>query len=80
MAAVLSGAIVTLTSVETIIGLSLQGIALLMTVDFIMDMTRTATNVVGNALATVAMAKSEGMFSEKRIITSTSNKDTAMGA
>lgn len=80
VAAVPSGAIVILTSVATIIGLPLEGIALLMAVDFIMDMARTATNVVGNALATVAIAKSEGMFREKQIITSPSNKDTATGA
>ncbi|KEP26116.1 hypothetical protein BA70_03645 [Bacillus zhangzhouensis] len=36
------------------IGLPLEGIALLMTADFIMDMARTTTNVIGNALATVA--------------------------
>ncbi|MGG3574060.1 cation:dicarboxylase symporter family transporter [Bacillus gobiensis] len=79
VAAVPSGAIVILTSVSAIIGLPLEGIALLMAVDFIMDMARTATNVVGNALATVAMAKSEGMFREKQTITSTSNRDAATG-
>ncbi|MFJ7512706.1 dicarboxylate/amino acid:cation symporter [Peribacillus simplex] len=79
VAAVPSGAIVILTSVAVIVGLPLEGIALLMAVDFIMDMARTATNVVGNALATVAMAKSEGMFREKQTLTSTSNQDTATG-
>lgn len=79
VAAVPSGAIVILTSVSAIIGLPLEGIALLMAVDFIMDMARTATNVVGNALATVAMAKSEGMFREKQMITSTPDQDAATG-
>lgn len=79
VAAVPSGAIVILTSVSAIIGLPLEGIALLMAVDFIMDMARTATNVVGNALATVAMAKSEGMFREKQKITSTSDQGAATG-
>ncbi|WP_051317314.1 dicarboxylate/amino acid:cation symporter [Ectobacillus panaciterrae] len=78
IAAVPSGAIVVLTGVSVAIGLPLEGIALLMAVDFIMDMARTATNVVGNALATVVMAKSEGMFREKETITS--NQDTAAGA
>ncbi|MFE7083608.1 dicarboxylate/amino acid:cation symporter [Priestia megaterium] len=78
VAAVPSGAMVILTSVCTIIGIPLEGIALLMAVDFIMDMARTATNVVGNALATVAMAKSEGMFREKRNISS--EKNSAAGA
>lgn len=77
VAAVPSGAIVILTSVCTIIGIPLEGIALLMAVDFIMDMARTATNVVGNALATVAMAKSEGMFREKENIVSNNEKKAA---
>ncbi|WP_142392797.1 cation:dicarboxylate symporter family transporter [Bacillus sp. LLTC93] len=39
---------------STFIGLPLEGIALLMTADSIMDMARTTTNIIGNALATVA--------------------------
>ncbi|MGW9018418.1 dicarboxylate/amino acid:cation symporter [Priestia megaterium] len=78
LAAVPSGGIVILTSVCTIIGIPLEGVALLMGVDFIMDMARTATNVVGNALATVAMAKSEGLFREKETITV--SEDPAAGA
>ncbi|ULM95215.1 cation:dicarboxylase symporter family transporter [Peribacillus frigoritolerans] len=65
VASVPSGVIVVLTSVSVVIGLPMEGIALLMAVDFIMDMARTATNVVGNALATVVIAKSEGMFHKK---------------
>ncbi|WP_445489588.1 dicarboxylate/amino acid:cation symporter [Niallia sp. 03133] len=77
VAAVPSGAIVILTSVSVILDFPLEGIALLMAVDFIMDMARTATNVVGNALATVAMAKSEGMFEEskRRISAKQTNKE-----
>lgn len=65
VAAVPLGAMVILTSVSVIIGLPIEGIALLMAVDFIMDMARTATNLVGNALAAVAMANSEGLFREE---------------
>ncbi|WP_249598201.1 dicarboxylate/amino acid:cation symporter [Peribacillus frigoritolerans] len=68
VASVPSGVIVVLTSVSVVIGLPMEGIALLMAVDFIMDMARTATNVVGNALATVVIAKSEGMFHKKEFV------------
>jgi len=38
------------------------GIALLLAVDEIMDMARTAINVIGNGLASVVVAKWEGVF------------------
>lgn len=38
------------------------GIAMILAVDEIMDMARTALNVIGNALATVVVAKWEGVF------------------
>jgi proton glutamate symport protein len=77
VASVPSGVIVVLTSVSAIIGLPMEGIALLMAVDFIMDMARTATNVVGNALATVVLAKSEGMFTGKEVIVAEQKKATS---
>ncbi|GAA1372527.1 dicarboxylate/amino acid:cation symporter [Peribacillus frigoritolerans] len=74
VASVPSGVIVVLTSVSVVIGLPMEGIALLMAVDFIMDMARTATNVVGNALATVVIAKSEGMFHKKEFVVAEQEK------
>jgi proton glutamate symport protein len=44
--------------------LPLEGVALILGVDAVMDMARTMTNVVGNCLATVVMAKWEGEFRE----------------
>ncbi|HQY61867.1 MAG TPA: dicarboxylate/amino acid:cation symporter [Polyangiaceae bacterium] len=38
------------------------GVAMLLAVDEIMDMARSATNVAGNALATVVVARWEGVF------------------
>ncbi|MCY9002444.1 dicarboxylate/amino acid:cation symporter [Peribacillus frigoritolerans] len=76
VASVPSGVIVVLTSVSVVIGLPMEGIALLMAVDFIMDMARTATNVVGNALATVVIAKSEGMFHKKEFVVAEQEKIT----
>ena len=44
--------------------LPLVGITLILGVDELMDMARTMTNVVGNCLATVVIAKWEGQFKE----------------
>jgi proton glutamate symport protein len=43
-------------------GLPLEGIAVILGVDELMDMGRTTINVVGNCLATVVMARWEGEF------------------
>jgi proton glutamate symport protein len=45
-------------------GLPLEGVTLILGVDELMDMGRTMTNVVGNCLATVVVAKWEGEFVE----------------
>lgn len=44
--------------------LPLEGITLILGVDELMDMARTMTNVIGNCLATVVVAKWEGEFQE----------------
>ncbi len=44
--------------------LPLAGITLILGVDELMDMARTMVNVIGNCLATVVIAKSEGEFKE----------------
>jgi Na+/H+-dicarboxylate symporter len=38
------------------------GVAMLLAVDEIMDMARTTVNVIGNGLASVVIAKWEGVF------------------
>ena len=45
-------------------GLPLEGVTLILGVDELMDMARTMTNVIGNCLATVVIAKWEGEFKE----------------
>jgi hypothetical protein len=40
------------------------GVAMLLAVDEIMDMGRTTINVIGNALASVVVARWEGVFQE----------------
>ena len=62
IAAVPSGAIVVLLASATQLGLPPQGVALLVSIDFFVNAGRTALNVVGNALAPVVIAKTEGQF------------------
>ena len=44
----------------------LEGLALLLGVDRFMSEARSITNLIGNAVATVVVAKSEGAFDEGR--------------
>ncbi|WP_415854306.1 dicarboxylate/amino acid:cation symporter [Sinomonas sp. G460-2] len=59
MAGVASGSIVVLLAAGNTLGLPPQGVALLLGVDFIVDMARTAVNVVGNCLAAAVVDRSE---------------------
>lgn len=43
-------------------GLPVEGIALLLGIDTFLDMGRSATNIVGNAVATAVITRSEGML------------------
>ncbi|HYJ79316.1 MAG TPA: cation:dicarboxylase symporter family transporter [Longimicrobiaceae bacterium] len=45
-------------------GLPLEGVAVILGVDELMDMARTTVNLVGNCLATVVMARWEGEFDD----------------
>lgn len=62
IAAVPSGAVVVLLASATQLGLPPQGVALLVSIDFFVNAGRTALNVVGNALAPVVIAKTEGQL------------------
>ncbi|MGW2328333.1 dicarboxylate/amino acid:cation symporter [Streptomyces sp. NPDC001700] len=59
MAGVTSASIVVLLAAGKTIGIPPEGVALLVGVDFIVDMARTAVNVVGNALAAAVVDRSE---------------------
>ena len=52
--------LVMLTMVLTQVGLPVEGIALILGVDRLMDMIRTAVNITGDAVVTAIVAKSEG--------------------
>jgi proton glutamate symport protein len=62
IAAVPRASLVVLAGTLTSFGLPVQGIALILGVDALMDMARTATNVIGNCLASAVIAKWEGKF------------------
>ncbi len=47
------------------VGLPVEGIALIIGVDRLLDMTRTAVNVTGDSMVTIIVAKSEQQFDHK---------------
>jgi Na+/H+-dicarboxylate symporter len=58
----LTGAVVMLTLTLSTLGLPLEGVGLLLAVDPILDMGRTAVNVTGQALVPTIVAKEEGIL------------------
>lgn len=60
IAVVPRAALVVLAGTLATFGLPLEGIAVILGVDALMDMGRTATNVLGNCMATAAVARWEG--------------------
>ncbi|MBF4551070.1 sodium:proton antiporter [Pseudoclavibacter sp. RFBJ3] len=60
-----TGATVMLTLTLSTLGLPLEGVGLLLAIDPILDMGRTATNVAGQALVPMIVAKREGILNEK---------------
>jgi len=65
IAAVPRASLVVLAGTLAQFGLPLEGIAVILGVDELMDMARTATNVIGNCMATVVVARWEGEFNDK---------------
>lgn len=64
VAGVPRAALVILAATVASFNLPLEGVTLILGVDALMDMGRTMTNVVGNCLASVVVAKWEGVFKE----------------
>jgi proton glutamate symport protein len=62
VAAVPRASLVVLSGTLAQFGLPLEGIAVILGVDALMDMARTSVNVVGNCLASVVMARWDGSF------------------
>ena len=59
-----TGATVMLTLTLSTLGLPLEGVGLLLAIDPILDMGRTATNVTGQALVPTLVAKREGILDQ----------------
>lgn len=62
IAGVPRASLVVIAATLTQFGLPVEGIALLLGIDTFLDMGRSATNVVGNAVATSVITRSEGML------------------
>ncbi|MEH7452822.1 glutamate/aspartate:proton symporter GltP [Gottfriedia acidiceleris] len=48
------------------VGIPVEGLAFIAGIDRLLDMARTAVNVVGNSLAAVVISKSEGQFDKQK--------------
>ncbi|MCQ2492184.1 MAG: dicarboxylate/amino acid:cation symporter [Lachnospiraceae bacterium] len=66
--------LITLSMVFASVGLPVEGIALIMGIDRILDMTRTAVNITGDAVCTTIVAFQDKSF-DKDIFNSDSNSD-----
>ncbi|MEO6445442.1 MAG: cation:dicarboxylase symporter family transporter [Gemmatimonadaceae bacterium] len=62
VAAVPRASLVILSGALASFGLPLEGVAVVLGVDALMDMARTSVNLIGNCLATAVMARWEGEF------------------
>jgi Na+/H+-dicarboxylate symporter len=62
IASVPRASLVVVTATLSSFGLPVEGVALILGIDQILDMGRTGTNIIGNAVATASIAKWEGML------------------
>jgi len=67
VAGVPRGALVVLTGLLTQFGLPLEGAAILLGIDQVLDMGRTGVNVMGNCIATAVVARWEGVFDDEKM-------------
>lgn len=57
--------LITLSMVLQSVGLPIEGIALIIGIDRLLDMTRTVVNITGDTVCTILISKSENEFDEK---------------
>ena len=62
IAAVPRASLVVITATLAMFNLPVEGVALILAIDQFLDMGRTATNVLGNSIATAVITKWEGML------------------
>lgn len=65
MASVPRGSVVVVAAVAPMFHLPVEGVAMVLAIDQILDMGRTMTNVIGNSVATAVIAKWEGARESK---------------
>jgi proton glutamate symport protein len=68
VAGVPRASLVILASTVASFNLPMEGVALLLGIDQILDMGRTATNVTGNCVATAVVARWEGVLDDKKML------------
>lgn len=68
VAAVPRASLVILAGTLTAFNLPLEGIAVILGVDHILDMGRTAVNLTGNCVATAVVARWEGVFDDEKML------------
>jgi proton glutamate symport protein len=79
IAAVPRASLVVLSGVLTSFGLPLEGVAVILGVDELMDMARTMVNLVGNCLASAIMARWEGEWGNGQEASVMSPEPSAVG-
>jgi Na+/H+-dicarboxylate symporter len=67
--------LITLSMVLQQVGLPVEGIALIIGVDRLLDMMRTSVNITGDLLVSTVVAKGEGLF-DREIYDEVSDRDT----
>jgi len=67
VAGVPRASLVVLTATLTQFGLPLEGAAILLGIDQVLDMARTAVNMLGNCVSTVIVARWEGVFDDAKM-------------
>jgi proton glutamate symport protein len=67
VAGVPRASLVILTATLTTFGLPLEGAAILLGIDQVLDMGRTAVNVMGNCISTAVVARWEGVFDDEQM-------------
>ena len=73
-----SASMVTLAMVFTQVGLPAEAIGIIIGVDYILSMIRTTLNVSGDAICTMVVAKSEGMFDKAVFDSGIAPQETAI--
>lgn len=70
--------LITLSMVLNSVGLPVEGIGIIMGIDRILDMTRTAVNVTGDAICTTIFAKQEGELNESTFYSNENQLDAQL--